>query len=107
MAQRATFTATGKALATICSSKSVLRGALFDNANAAKAYIQVFDAVSGSVTLGTTVPKLVIPVAASECLRLDGLSVQLDGVGLSTAVTTTPTGSTLVTTDGMLSVLYE
>ena len=103
----AKLTATGKTLQTHSTARCRVMGAMFDNANATKAYLQVFDAAAADVTLGTTVPKLIVPIASLETLRVMGLELQMTGPALSAAVTTTPTGSTLVTTDGMLCLILE
>jgi hypothetical protein len=64
------------------------------NPNASVSYIQLFDALSGSVTLGSTVPKLSIGVPPTNST---GFVLPLVGVqfasAISTAVTTTATGN--------------
>lgn len=76
-------------LALLCGLKLV-------NTTAAAAYLQFFDAPAASVVLGTTVPKWVIRLGASETTNPSDLTppVQFLGTGLSCAGTTTPTGST-------------
>jgi hypothetical protein len=65
------------------------------NTTAAVAYLQVFDAPAASVTLGTTVPKFVVRLAASETTNPSEIGIlQFRGTGLSIAGTTTAGGST-------------
>jgi hypothetical protein len=76
-------------MALLCGLKIV-------NTTAAVAYLQVFDLPAASVVLGTTPPKWVIPLGASETTNPSDMSppVQFTGTGLSIAGTTTPTGNT-------------
>ena len=80
---------------TISSSPRVL--ALVDcyNPNASPVYIQIFNAASGSVTLGTTAPALSVPIGAGNT---GGFAMQTSGINfsnaLSVAATTTAQGST-------------
>lgn len=66
-----------------------------DNNNAAWTYIQIFNATTGNVTLGTTAPAGIVPLAPSLS---GGFALSLVGDQYSTAIsvaaTTTATGST-------------
>lgn len=70
------------------------------NKTAAVAYLQIFDLLAASVTIGTTPPKWTIPLAANESTTIPlPFPIELgrlnDGIaGVSVAGTTTPTGST-------------
>jgi len=65
------------------------------NPNASVAYVQVFNVVSGSVTLGATTPTLSVPIPATSN---GGFAMSPVPAAFSTAMswasTTTPTGST-------------
>jgi hypothetical protein len=65
------------------------------NPNATQAYVQVFNIVSGSVTLGTTAPTLSIPIAPTST---GGYALSNPGINFSTAISlaaaTTATGLT-------------
>ena len=80
---------------TISSSPRVL--ALVDcyNPNASPVYIQIFNAASGSVTLGATTPTLSVPIGAGNT---GGFAMQTSGIAFSTAIsvaaTTTARGAT-------------
>lgn len=65
------------------------------NPNSSQAYVQVFNAVSTNVTLGTTVPVLSIPIAGTST---GGWAMSLGAIGqfstgLTVAATTTATGN--------------
>ena len=63
------------------------------NTNAADAYIQFFDVAAGSVNVGTTVPKFVLPVLG-EAAYDGGFTVPMTfGTAITYACTTTPTGA--------------
>lgn len=61
------------------------------NPNASVEYIQVFD-TAGTVTLGTTVPTMAIPLVASTVTQLPFPALMLNGLQLAAA--TTATGNT-------------
>lgn len=75
------------------------------NTTGAAAYLQIFNAPAASVTLGTTAPAWVVPLAANES-QLIALPFPLEfgGSGLSIAGTTTPTGNSAATLK--VSTLY-
>lgn len=77
------------------------------NTAAAVTYLQVFDALAGSVTLGTTVPKFVIPanVSAYPIINLGDLGMQFN-TGLTVAACTTATGNTAPGTGLGASILF-
>ena len=65
------------------------------NPAAAASYVQVFNAIPGNVTLGTTVPAIIIPMGTLQATNFafadQGLTLP---VAMSVAATTTATGST-------------
>lgn len=84
---------------TVTAIKSSAAGQLgmlqCGNTNASEEYVQVFDvATAGGVTLGSTTPKLSIPIPATNS---DGFTLALTGFqfanGIQIAATTTATGS--------------
>lgn len=74
---------------------ALLCGLKLVNTTAAAAYLQIFDVPAASVVLGTTVPKWVIPLSASETTNPSDMTppIQFTGTGLSIAGTTTAGGS--------------
>lgn len=63
------------------------------NPSAAVTYVQLFDAAtSAAVTLGTTVPKLVVPIAATSTSHV-WLDLSRFSLGIQAAATTAPTGA--------------
>lgn len=87
-------TAVGTAKYQVGSGGRVLTDYFIENPDeAAKAYLQFFDAASvGAVTLGTTAPKWSIGLAAGEAANLSGLALTFP-LGLVIAATSTPNGS--------------
>ncbi len=77
---------------TVVSTPKVLSSYYCLNPNAATAYVQVFD-TSGTVTLGTTVPKRSIGIPAGAAANLAGLN-EMYLNAIKAAATTTATGST-------------
>jgi len=74
----------------IKASSGTLVRLTVDNADTAKIYVQLFDLAIGDVTVGTTVPKYVIPVPAGA--MYDDKLVMDFATAISYAVTSTPTG---------------
>jgi hypothetical protein len=78
------------------------------NGDAAVRYIQVFNTPAASVTLGTTVPVLVLTMASSASATIDlPASVALKGDGISVAATTAATGNTTSTANCIVNALYS
>lgn len=69
------------------------------NGDAGVRYVQIFDAAAGDVTLGTTVPDMVIPMGSSATVHLTFYKSVGFKTACSFACTTTATGSTPVTVD--------
>lgn len=79
------------------SNQSTYVGQLvLGNTTAAVAYLQVFWAPSGSVTLGTTAPDLVflIPASSGAVIPFGKEGLKTRGTAWSIACTTTRSGST-------------
>jgi hypothetical protein len=79
------------------------------NTNASEGYVQIFDvATAGGVTLGTTTPKLSVPISATAS---GGFAFSLVGIqfanGIQTAATTTATGSTALGTALDCNAVYN
>jgi hypothetical protein len=91
---------------TVKGSAGTFGGYYVYNPNATVAYVQVFD-VSGTVTLGTTVPDMIFGIPATSAANLE----IANGVNMTNAVklacTTTATGSTAPGTGLDLSVFYK
>lgn len=91
---------TGNALLTntaiaVKTSAGSLFGVNFVNTGASAAYVQVFDAAAGSVTLGATVPKLSfwVPAGGAWEEKFSAFGVAF-ATAITVAATATATGST-------------
>lgn len=86
----------GTVLELAASGPQRLRSVVVLNTTGAVAYLQVFNKVAASVTIGTTTPTLSIGLPASSAMALslpeEGWNV--GGTGLSLAGTTARTGAT-------------
>ena len=94
-------------LATLKASRTVIGAYDIYNANGTVGYIQLFDVASiNSVTLGTTPPNAVIPLAATSRGANEVSAGLVFLNGLVAACTTTANGATTVTTpvSGFLGV---
>lgn len=82
-------------LTAIKSSEGQLCGLQVLNNQAAAAYVQLFDAATGSVTLGTTAPAMEVlaPATSQVNVPLPDGGVWFD-VAISAASTTTEAGAT-------------
>jgi hypothetical protein len=92
---------TNGAVNVITTGPRELGLAICDNVNStAWTYLQVFDALAANVTVGTTVPKAVFPLAPvlATIFTMDaaGLSFR---TAISVAATTTPAGSSAPATN--------
>lgn len=76
------------------------------NPNGAVEYIQLFDSLSASVVLGTTVPKMVLPIPASTALTLPVGDVTFF-TGIAAAATTTAIGTTAPGTGLTANIVYQ
>lgn len=79
------------------------------NTNASACYLQLFDVVSGSVTLGTTTPKMVVSlgvaIGSSGTATMSPIGLYFSSTGLSVAATTTPTGASTCATGVVVSAI--
>lgn len=86
-----------------------LGGVTVYNPNGAVEYIQLFDALSGSVSLGTTVPKMVLPIPATTAVSLNPGST--GGVtfftGIAAAATTAAIGTSAPATGLTANITYQ
>ena len=70
--------------------------ALCYNPNSSVVFVQVFNVVHGSVSLGSTAPATIVPLTATTTSGFAlpyGSGLSLGGSGISVAATTTATGS--------------
>ncbi len=105
---------TGNALLTnsavaIATGARSLYGWDCRNNVAADVYLQWFDVASGSVTLGTTVPKFAtwLPANGGDKEYLGGEGKIAFATDLTLAATTTPTGSTAPATGVQCTISYK
>lgn len=80
---------------TVKASKGTLQWASCYNPSNAVAYVQVFD-IAGSVTLGSSVPKLSLAIASGANLPITGPATFINAIKV--AATTTAGGSTAPST---------
>lgn len=104
---------TGNALLTntpvsVKASAGELRGLDFVNTGASAAYVQIFDVASGSVTLGTTVPKMSkwVPAGGAWEEKFGDDGIQFS-TAITVAATTTTTGSTAPATGIIANIVYK
>ena len=87
---------------TVKAGAGEVRSICVHNTAAAKTYLQIFDALAASVTVGTTTPTRVIGVIDEGTVVLE-VPWEFD-TGLVIASTTTPTGNTGATT--VVDIIY-
>ncbi len=80
------------------ASAGQLGGYMIYNPNTSVAYVQVFDATTVSVTVGTTTPTYVLSIPAASAANLELTCGVAHATAITVAATTTPTGSTAPTT---------
>lgn len=103
----ASYTNQGNTKQAVKASAGKLTGWYIYNPNASAVYVQVFDAASGSVTLGSTSPSLVLAIPAGGAANIppcDGLTF---ATAITIAVTTTETGSTGPATGCTVNFWYK
>jgi hypothetical protein len=101
--------ALGNTVSSVKSSAGNLYGFTFQNPNSTAAYVQLFDLVSNSVTLGTTAPKLSywVPAGGSYDLVATGEAKISFATAISIAATTTATGSTTPSVGVLTNMLFK
>lgn len=105
---KASYTAQTTTVRTVKGTAGKLGGYYVYNPNTSVAYVQVFDvATATSVTLGVTVPDLVLGIPASAGANLLSDTGIDFANGIKLAVTTTETGSTAPSTGVTVSVFYR
>jgi hypothetical protein len=89
----------GTTLVQVKGSASQVYGFYITSQTGAEVFLQVFDKLSANVTLGTTAPDYVIPVAAANSTIVGSyvyISIPygiVHSTGITIAVTDTPTGN--------------
>lgn len=91
------------------ASAGNLYGFDFVNTGSAAAYVQLFDAAAGSVTLGTTAPKLSkwVPAGGAWEEKFAGDGKITFGTAITVAATTTATGNTAPVTGILANVTFK
>jgi hypothetical protein len=90
--------------ATVKAAPTRLHLLKLRNTTGAAAYLQVFDKLAADVTVGTTVPDFVIPLAANEGTTVPFHMPIALKIGMVIAGTTTPGGSTNAAIDVMAAL---
>ena len=105
---------TGNALLTatavaVKASAGSIEGFDFVNLGSSAAWVQIFDALVGGVTLGTTIPKLSkwVPAGGSWEEKFGGDAKIAFATGITVAATTTPTGSAAPATGINANINYK
>jgi hypothetical protein len=94
---------------TVKASQANLYGVWVYNPNASTCFLQVFNAASGSVTLGTTTPifSFAVPNGPSAAISAPGsLAMANFATALSIAATTTATGASTCPTGMVVNLFY-
>lgn len=91
---------------TVKASDGRFGGYYFFNPNTDPVYIQIFD-VSGTVTLGTTTPKLSFGVPKGGGANLEFLRGIPFANAIKIAATTTPTGSSAPSSAVLAEIFYK
>jgi hypothetical protein len=105
---------TGNALLTntpvaVKASAGCLYGVNLVNTGAAAAYVQLFDLAAGSVTPGTTVPKLSfwVPAGGSWEEKFTGEAKVAFAAAITAAAATTATGAAAPATGVLANIVYK
>ncbi len=93
-----TFTALTNSAQAIKASAGTFGGYYIYNPNSAATYVIVYNTASGSVTVGTTTPKLVFCIPATSAANLEITNGISFGTAISVAAVTTGGGNTAPTT---------
>lgn len=104
------FTPTlGATVFAVDAAPGALYGISAFNPHTAVCYIQIFDAAAASVSLGTTVPKVVIPVSTIDDVNMTPTTQALYNfaTAISAASTTTSTGSTTCTAANSVTFYFK
>lgn len=107
------FDSDGDNTAQVCkTSGGLLWGLVISNSNAADAFLQLFDVAAGSVTVGTTAPKLSLLVpkgdgTASGAVELIFPKPIYFENAITYACTTTATGNTDPTVGLVVNLIYD
>jgi hypothetical protein len=91
-------TALTNTVVAVKASVGQLGGYMFYNPNALAIYIQMFNVVSGSVTIGTTTPTYVIALPPNGAANIEFANGIAHSTAISAAATTTATGAAAPTT---------
>lgn len=84
-----------------------LRSVLIDNLDAAKGYLQIFDAAAASkVTVGTTTPTAVICAASSAQVNVANLGLKFRN-GIVVAATTGPANNTAGSNGMVVTLIFD
>lgn len=93
-----TFTALTNTAQAVKASAGKLGGWYIYNPNSTVAYVIVYNVASGSVTVGTTTPKLVLAIPATSAANLELVNGITFDTAIAVAATTTGGGSTAPST---------
>lgn len=93
----------------VVSGQHNLQTMVLYNPNGSVEYVQLFDVLAAGVTLGTTIPKMVIPIPASTAIDLpiENSAQVTFFTAISVAATTTATGSTAPSTGITANIIFQ
>ena len=100
-------TALSNTKAAVKASGGTLGGYMLYNPNAAVTYVQVFDAASANVTVGTTTPTYVIPLPPASGANIEFTLGISHATAITVAATTTATGSSAPSSAVTGFILYK
>lgn len=104
---RAKYGVASDTLLSVKTTTGYLHGLFVTNGDAAVRYLQVFNVASTDVTLGATVPYIVIPLAASASANVNFLGGVFMTGGISCACTTTANGAVGATAAATCNIIYQ
>lgn len=90
---RNSFNVVSNAVRQVSANRCHIAEIVIHNDDSAARFLQMFNALSANITVGTTTPDFVAQIAADSTISLN-MGGQLFATGFSYAVTTTATGNT-------------
>lgn len=89
------------------ASAGLLGGWYISNPNTSSAFVEIWDVASGSVTVGTTNPKILLEIPASSAANVEFTNGINFGTAITIAATTTAGGNTAPSTGLNANFFYK
>jgi len=104
---RAKYGVADDTLLAVKTTTGYIHSIFVTNNDAAVRYLQIFNAASTAVILGTTVPYLVIPLASSGSQNVNFVGGVFMAEGISCACTTAADGAVGATVPATVNIVYQ